>query len=45
MTVLTIAIDSLVRLGLLVREVLESVVTRVPKAYPLFEVGYESISM
>ena len=38
----SIAIDSLVRLGYIrTAEVIESVVTRVPKAYPLFEVGYQ----
>ncbi len=38
----SIAIDSLVRLGYIrPAEVTESVVTRVPKAYPLFEVGYQ----
>ncbi len=39
---ISIAVDSLARLGfILPREVIESVVTRVPKAYPLFEVGYQ----
>jgi len=38
-----IAIQSLKRLGYIEdREVLESVVLRVPKAYPLFELGYET---
>ncbi|MDA8422898.1 MAG: FAD-dependent oxidoreductase, partial [Nitrospiraceae bacterium] len=38
----SIAINSLVRLGYIrPAEVIESVVTRVPKAYPLFEVGYQ----
>jgi protoporphyrinogen oxidase len=36
-----ITIDNLTRLGFISRqEVLDSVVVRVPKAYPLFEVGY-----
>jgi protoporphyrinogen oxidase len=38
----SMAVDSLVRLGYLRHhEVLEHVVTRVPKAYPVFEIGYQ----
>jgi len=36
-----LTVDNLVRLGFITRqEVLDSMVVRVPKAYPLFEVGY-----
>jgi UDP-galactopyranose mutase len=36
-----LTVDNLVRLGFIARqEVLDSMVVRVPKAYPLFEVGY-----
>jgi protoporphyrinogen oxidase len=36
-----LTVDNLVRLGFIARqEVLDSTVVRVPKAYPLFEVGY-----
>ena len=36
-----LAADNLVRLGFInKREILDSVIVRVPKAYPLFEVGY-----
>lgn len=37
-----LTVDNLVRLGFVERqEVLDSMVVRVPKAYPLFEVGYD----
>jgi protoporphyrinogen oxidase len=37
-----LTVDNLVRLGFVGRqEVLDSVIVRVPKAYPLFEVGYD----
>ena len=37
-----LTVDNLVRLGFVDRqEVLDSVIVRVPKAYPLFEVGYD----
>ena len=42
----TSTVDNLVRLGFIDRqEVLDSVIVRVPKAYPLFEVGYEDMPM
>ncbi len=41
-TIADIGIDHLERLGFINRgEVLDSVIVRVPKAYPLFEVGYD----
>ncbi len=41
-TIADIGIDHLEQLGLIKRsDVIDSVVVRVPKAYPLFEVGYE----